>query len=150
MERVAWCGDKSPGNSMLLRGISGVVLGYNSLDGARERIVSMVNITVKRRCENNCYSRTHFLTTCNTFWRPAVLYILFDVMTYFLTSWCTLPVDDSILCHGVFLKPFDIMIRPNKLTFLVLISIPLKKWRFFLARSNRDILMLTNMHLMVY
>ena len=32
-ERVAWYGDKSPGNSMPLRGISGVVLDYSRLDG---------------------------------------------------------------------------------------------------------------------
>ena len=53
-----------------------------------------------------------------------------------------------------------ILIRPNKLTFLVLVSIPLKKWRcganfffffFFLsAVKSRGIPMLTNMYLMVY
>ena len=49
------------------------------------------------------------------------------------------------------------ILRPNKLTFLVLVSIPLKKWRcganflFFLsAVKSRGILMLTNMYLMVY
>ena len=50
-------------------------------------------------------------------------------------------------------------VRPNKLTFLVLVSIPLKKWRcganflffFFLsAVKSRGIPMLTNMYLMVY
>ena len=44
-------------------------------------------------------------------------------------------------------------VRPNKLTFLVLVSIPLKNGavvRFFLARSNRDFIMPANMHLMVY
>ena len=53
----------------------------------------------------------------------------------------------------------SIMIWPNKLTFLVLVSIPLKKWRcganfyflFFLsAVKSRGIPMLTNMYLMVY
>ena len=32
-ERFAWCGNKSLGNSMSLRGISGVVLGYSRFDG---------------------------------------------------------------------------------------------------------------------
>ena len=50
------------------------------------------------------------------------------------------------------------VVRPNKLTFLVLVSIPLKKWRcganfyfyFFLsAVKSLGIPMLTNMYLMV-
>ena len=48
--------------------------------------------------------------------------------------------------------------KVKKLTFLVLVSIPLKKWRcganflfiYFLTRSNCDILMSANKHLMVY